>query len=339
MPKHVTIRDVAKVARVSTATVSYVLNQTNRVSPTTKRTVLAAVRRLGYLPNANARNLARKISQTLGMIVSDIENPFFPDVIKGFEKRARERGYNVILSDTGYDSAELAMAAKRMLREGVRGIALITSEAAPQVVRPITSRRTALTFLDVGPVQTYASNIKIDYFAGIKAIIDHLVALGHTHIAFVGARDDLYSNAARRHGYVQCMRALGLTVGPVLEGDSHFDGGLAAGTTIVQLKPMPTAVVAMNDLTAIGIMKAVCARGLDVPGDISVTGHDFIQMTQYTSPSLTTLDLKRDLLGRIAADSLHDLFASPTHMGQEYVVVPELRLGQSTGPPRRARKA
>jgi LacI family transcriptional regulator len=155
----------------------------------------------------------------------------------------------------------------------------------------------------------------------------------------VGARDDLYSNAARRHGYVQCMRALGLTVGPVLEGDSHFDGGLAAGTTIVQLKPMPTAVVAMNDLTAIGIMKAVCARGLDVPGDISVTGHDFIQMTQYTSPSLTTLDLKRDLLGRIAADSLHDLFASPTHMGQEYVVVPELRLGQSTGPPRRARKA
>ncbi len=124
-----------------------------------------------------------------------------------------------------------------------------------------------------------------------------------------------------------------------LEGDSHFDGGLAAGTTIVQLKPMPTAVVAMNDLTAIGIMKAVRTRGMDIPGDLSVTGYDFIQMAQYTSPSLTTVDLKRDLLGRIAADSLHDLFASATHMGQEYIVVPELRLGQSTGPPRPVPKA
>jgi DNA-binding LacI/PurR family transcriptional regulator len=130
------------------------------------------------------------------------------------------------------------------------------------------------------------------------------------------------------------MRELGLELGPILEGNSHFDEGLASGAAIYQMHTLPTAVVAMNDLTAIGVIKALTANGLRVPEDISVTGFDCTQLAKYTTPSLTTVDLRRDLLGRMAADALHGLFTSPTHRGQEYLLIPETGLGESTAPPR-----
>ncbi len=329
--KSVTIRDVARVAGVSVATVSYVLNNNGRVGRPTRRAVLSAVRKLDYVANLNARNLAKDASQTLGMIVSDIENPFFPEVIKGFEQRAREQSYDVILSDTNYDATVMTEAAKRMLRQRVRGVSFITSEVATETIRQIKARQTPSVFLDVGPVQQYVSNVKVDYAHGIRIVIDHLIALGHQRISFVGARNDLHSNAARRDAYLQYIRDRELKIGTVLEGNSHFDGGLAAGAQICQLHPRPTAVVAMNDLTAIGIIKALQSSGLNVPRQVSVTGFDCTQLAAYTTPSLTTVDLKRDLIGRTAADALQSLFTSPTHMGQEYPIIPTLRPGESTG--------
>ena len=183
----------------------------------TRRAVLSAVRNLDYVANLNARNLAKDASQTLGMIVSDIENPFFPEVIKGFEQRAREQTYDVILSDTNYDSAVLAEAATRMLRQRVRGISFITSEVALATIRQIKARQTPAVFLDVGPVQQYISNVKIDYAHGIRAVIDHLVSLGHRRISFVGARNDLQSNATRRDAYLQ------------LHARTRHEGGNGAG--------------------------------------------------------------------------------------------------------------
>jgi DNA-binding LacI/PurR family transcriptional regulator len=318
--KSVTIRDVAKAAGVSVATVSYVLNNSGRVGRPTRRAVLSAVRSLDYVANLNARNLAKDASQTLGMIVSDIENPFFPEVIKSFEQRAREQSYDVILSDTNYDSAVLTEAATRMLQQRVRGISFVTSEVALPTIRQIKARQTPAVFLDVGPVQQYISNVKIDYAHGIRAVIDHLISLGHRRISFVGARNDLQSNADRRDAYLRYMRELGMKVGTVLEGNSHC-----------QLGPRPTAVIANNDLTAIGIMKALQSSGLNVPKHISVTGFDCTQLAAYTTPSLTTVDLKRDLIGRTAAEALHTLFSSPTHAGQEYPIIPNLIVGESTG--------
>jgi len=329
--KSVTIRDVARAAGVSVATVSYVLNNNGRIGRPTRRAVLSAVRNLDYVANLNARNLAKDASQTLGMIVSDIENPFFPEVIKGFEQRAREQSYDVILSDTNYDAAIMTEAAKRMLRQRVRGVSFVTSEVATETIRQIKARQTPSVFLDVGPVQQYVSNVKVDYAHGIRIVIDHLVELGHRRISFVGARNDLHSNAARRDAYLQYIRDRELKLGTVLEGNSHFDGGLAAGAQICQLHPRPTAVVAMNDLTAIGIIKALQSSGLNVPGQVSVTGFDCTQLAAYTTPSLTTVDLKRDLIGRTAADALQSLFTSLTHMGQEYPIIPTLRPGESTG--------
>jgi len=331
--KVITIRDVAKRAKVSTATVSHVLNHTGQVSSKTRGAVMLAIRSLRYVPNVHARNLASASSRMLGMIVSDIENPFFPEVIKGFEKRAREQGYDVILSDTDYDSARMKRAADRMLEQKVGGIAIMTSEAEPQLIQEFKWRRTNAVLLDVGSVQKYVSNIKVDYAAGISRVIDHLHALGHRRIAFVGGLPGLKSNLLRQRAYTDCMNRFGLRAEPIVAGNLRFEGGVAAGTMLASLRPRPTAVVAINDLTAVGIMKALSRAGLRVPDDISVTGFDSTQLAQYVVPSLTTTDLRRDLLGRTAADALLDLASSPTHAGKEYFITPELKIGESTGAP------
>ena len=257
-----TIRDVAREAKVSTATVSHVLNKTGQMSQKTRRQVLAIVRRLGYFPNAHARNLAWRSSRTLGMIFSDIENPFFPEVIRGFEARARQLDYEVILSDTNYDPALVRRATEKMLEHHVRGVAVMTSENNPQLVNEICRRRIALTFLDLGLVQPYISNLRIDYFSGIQQVIEHLFQLGHRQMVFAGERPSLNSSTARRQAFIRCMRARGLDPGPILLGDLRFEGGVAAALRILRLKPRPTAVVAVNDLTAVGLIKGFTQAGL-----------------------------------------------------------------------------
>src|SRR2546425_242864 len=236
-----TIRDVAKAAGVSTATVSNVLNKTGKVGHSTHRSVLSAVRRLGYVPNAHARHLASHTGRTLGIIVSDIENPFFPEVIKSFEIRARELGYDAILSDTSYDPRRIREAAERMMEHKVRGVAIMTSEISMRLVHELARRRIAVTFLDLAPVREYMSNLRIDYFSGVQQIVGYLHGQGHRRIAFVAGRPGLKSNLVRLEAYEKCMRACGLEPGPILPGDLRFEGGLAAAAEIVSLRPRPTA--------------------------------------------------------------------------------------------------
>jgi DNA-binding LacI/PurR family transcriptional regulator len=327
-----TIREVADAAGVSTATVSNVLNKTGKVGVTTRRHVLAIVKSLGYVPDVHARRLASNNRRTLGIIVSDIENPFFPEVIKSFETRARKLGYDAILSDTNYDPQRTRMAAERMMEHKVRGVALMTSEISVRLVHELARRRIAVTFLDLAPVRSYMSNLRIDYQSGIDQIVRHLHSNGHTRIAFVAGREDLKSNRARREAYEQSMTALGLSLGPVFPGDLHFKGGLEAGLEIVKLKPRPTAVMAVNDLTAIGVMKGLLRSGCRVPEDVSVTGFDKTRLAEYSNPSLTTVDIHRDLLGCLAADALHELASSENAHGKEYPVEAELVIGESSGP-------
>jgi LacI family transcriptional regulator len=327
-----TIRDVAREAKVSTATVSHVLNKTGQVSRKTRQQVLSVVRRLGYFPNAHARNLASRSSRTLGMIVSDIENPFFPEVIRSFEARARQLGYEVILSDTNYDPTLMRRATERMLEHKVRGVAVTTSEADLPLIEEIARRRIAVTLLDLGPVQKYVSNVRIDYFSGIQQVVQHLFQLGHRRMTFAGERSSFKSNLARREAFVQCTRALGLDPGPTLEGDLRFEGGVAAADTILKLEPRPTAVVAVNDLSAVGLIKGFTQAGLRVPEDISVTGFDNTHLADYITPSITTVDIHSDWLGRMAADALHELSTADEPQGREYSIPAELVVKASTGP-------
>jgi len=219
-----------------------------------------------------------------------------------------------------------------MMEHKVRGVAVMTSEISLRVIHELARRRIAVTFLDLAPVRKYVSNLRIDYHSGIQQIVEYLYKRGHRHIAFVAGRPRLKSNVVRLQSYEKCMRDLGLEPGPVLRGDLRFEGGLSAGLAIAQLNPRPTAVMAVNDLTAVGVIKGLMKSGLRVPEDISVTGFDKTRLAEYSNPSITTVDIHRDVLGQMAADALHELSRSADPQGREYQITAELISGDSSGP-------
>jgi|SRR5437667_46433 len=216
----VTIRDVARQAGTSTATVSHVLNSTGRITDETRQRVLAAIKKLKYHPNLHARNLAIGTSRTLGIVVSDIENPFFPAVVRAFEVRAQHRGYDVIVSDTNYDSNLMKLAAERMLEQKVRGVAIMTSEMSHKLVEEFIERKIAVSFFDSGLARERTSIIKMDCRSGIQGAVDHLYRFGHRHIAYVAGRSAFRNIKARQVAYVDCMRRLGLDPGPIIPRES-----------------------------------------------------------------------------------------------------------------------
>lgn len=327
-----TIRDVAKAAGVSTATVSNVLNGRGKVGRRTRSLVLLTVRRLSYHPNLHARRLASRDTHMLGIIVSDIENPFFPEIIKGFLARTRQLGYDAVLSDTNYDPRRTQEAASRMMAHNVSGVAIMTSEISSSLINELARRKIAVTFLDHAPARGYVSTLRIDYKAGIDQTINHLFGLGHRRIAFVAGRPKLKSNMLRLEAYKKAMLRRGLRPGPVIHGDLRFEKGLAAGLAIAKMSPRPTAVMAVNDLTAVGVLKGLRSAGCRVPEDISVTGFDRTHLAEYSNPSITTVDIHRDLLGQMAADVLHELCSAANPRGKEYEISAELIVGNSSGP-------
>jgi DNA-binding LacI/PurR family transcriptional regulator len=219
-----------------------------------------------------------------------------------------------------------------MMAHNVSGVAIMTSEISARLIDELARRKIAVTFLDLAPARGYVSTLRIDYASGIEQTVKYLYQAGHRKIAFVAGRPNLKSNVARLEAYKKSMVALGLKYGPVLHGDLRFDGGLAAGSAIGQMSPRPTAVMAINDLTAVGVMKGLVSAGCRIPQDISVTGFDRTRLAEYSIPSLTTVDIHRDLLGQMAADALHELCSSKVPQGREYEIPAELIVGHSSGP-------
>jgi DNA-binding LacI/PurR family transcriptional regulator len=219
-----------------------------------------------------------------------------------------------------------------MMEHNVRGVAIMTSEISSRLILEFERRRIAVTFLDLAPVRGYVSKLRIDYFSGIKQIVEYLHKSGHRRIAFIAGRPKLKSNLARLEAYEKCMRDVGLEPGPIVHGDLRFEGGLVAGLHIAKLSPRPTAVMSVNDLTAVGVIKGLLKGGCRVPQDISVTGFDNTRLAEYSNPSLTTVDIHRDMLGEMAADALHELSCSASPQGREYLIPAELILRESSGP-------
>jgi len=331
--KHTTILDVALAAGVSTATVSHAFNATGRITGKTRERVLAVARELKYYPNRHARSLASGRSRTLGVIVSDIQNPFFAIAIRSFEERARRWRYEVIVSETNYDVALMTRAAERMLEQNVRGVAILTSEMSADWLEEIVRRNIPVTCFDLDFASEKATNIKVDYASGMRQVIEHLDSLGHRQIAFVGGRQAFKNIMSRQENYVASMRAFELEPGPILIGNQRPDGGRVAAFSILEMAHRPTAVVAMNDLTAVGLISAFGEQGLRVPDDISVTGFDNTYLAEYFVPRLTTVDMHPDVLGRMAADALHEASSSSSGPScRQHTIRIELVVGKSTGP-------
>jgi LacI family transcriptional regulator len=299
---------------VSTATVSRTINSPSLVDAETAQRVWKAIEELKYYPNTQARSLVSGRSRIVGLIVSDITNPFFPELVKGFEDVAAQHGYDILVSSTNYDSARMAVCVRRMLERKVDGVAIMTSEMDDHLIEQLAHGKVPMVFLDIGPPGEYISNIVVDYAMGINEAVEHLVALGHRRIGFISGPLGLKSAQVRRSAFLQALDRYGIREDEALvqEANHKVDGGLEAMTRMLEETTAPTAVLASNDLTAIGMLRALRRAGLVVPRDISVVGFDDIWLAQFTEPPLTTVRLSRNELAEKAFRALlADVGAAP----------------------------
>lgn len=331
------IRAVAKRANVSTATVSRAMNGSAKVSPQTAERVRLAIEALNFYPNTNARALGSGRSSLYGLIISDITNPFFPELVKSFDDIAVMHGQEVLIANTNYDPERMKICVTRMLQRKVDGVAIMTSEMNDRLVEVFSRRHIPLVFLDTGTPAPGVSCVRIDYSAGIDAAVHHLIEMGHKRIAFISGPMRLASARIRYKAFMESTARDRLYANPKLiqEGNHRVDGGQEAMKRILSSRTRPTAVMASNDLTAIGAMGAIAEAGLRVPEDISVVGYDDIQLSAFTMPPLTTVSLPRAEIANAAFRALLNARQVGTKkpvQGEEHTIRPTFVRRKSTGP-------
>ncbi len=332
------IYDVAKLARVSTATVSAVVNNQDKVDPRTRRRVLAAIKKLHYQPNLYARNLARGRTHLLGLIVSDIANPFFGEVTQSIRQEAQARGYELSLASTQFSGEDLILAVKRMLGMRVAGLAIMTTEMTAEVLEILQASRTPAVFEDVGTASETISNIRIDYEGGIFKAVRYLVDLGHRRILFVRTypentereRPLLSINLRTRAFQVVVKQFEASGVKPEIvtcAGPGPKAGQLAIQKAFDERREF-TAAIAIADPVALGVLHGLHRRGLRIPEDVSVVGFDNSYLCEYLHPPLTSVDIPRARLGKMVVDCLLSHIEG-IHPGRELLLETNLVVRES----------
>ncbi len=328
------IREIAKRARVSTATVSRTINRIPTVNPAMAKRVWKVVNELGYYPNTQARALVSGRSRIFGLIVSEITNPFFPEIVQVFETIAVQHHYEILLTSTVHDSKLMETSVRRMIERRVDGVAVMTFGMEELLLEDLKVRNVPLVFVDVGPQRPRVSNIRIDYLHGIRQAVQHLAALRHERIAFISGPLSLHSAVTRKNAFLRSMEEIGLAVRPelVIEGDHTVEGGMAAMARLRTGPTAPTAVLCSNDMTAIGVMRQSYEDKISIPRDLSVIGFDDIRLAQFVLPPLTTVRMSQSELARLA---FHALLSdvqrlTPAPNGTEYALETSLVLREST---------
>jgi DNA-binding LacI/PurR family transcriptional regulator len=300
------IRTVAAVAKVSIATVSRTINGSPLVSDRLSKRVWQAIRQLNYFPNTHARTLVSGRSRLLGIIVENITNPFFPELIQSFEEIAVANGYEILVSSSNSDPIVLTQCIRRMLERKVEGVAVMTFGEEEPVLDHLVHRNVPIVLAEFKLDDPKASTILMDYSTGIHEAVNHLVSLGHTRIAFLAGPHKLHSALTRENDFRDSMKEAKLSVPKewIIECDHTLKGGVAGFGKFKSLAKRPTAVICSNDMTAIGVLRAAYLEGLRVPQDLSVVGLDDIDFAEFTLPPLTTIRLSRHDLARAAFDAL-----------------------------------
>jgi LacI family transcriptional regulator, galactose operon repressor len=298
------IREIASRAKVSTATVSRTLNNIPTVDPRLARRVWKVVNEVGYYPNKLASGLVSGKSRVFGLIVSEITNPFFPEIVQTFENLAVENSYEILLTSTVHDPKRMELSVRRMIERRVDGVAILTFGMEESLIQHLRFRKVPLVFVDVGPDLPGVNNIRINYLSGIRQGVQHLAALGHRQIAFITGPLQLKSAQARRTAFEKSMQEIGLAPDLVVEGDHTMEGGMRLLTQLVRSQIRPTAVMCSNDMTAIGVMRQAYDQGINVPHDLSLIGFDDIRLAQFIIPPLTTIRMSQTELARIAFEAL-----------------------------------
>lgn len=329
------IQDVASAAGVSLGTVSAVLNDNGRIADSTRERVRKAMEELGYRPNLYASNLARRQSRLLGVVVSNLQNPFFAETAQAIEEEAAACGFQISLTATNFSPLRQRAAVQQMLAARVAGLAVITSEYDAAAHAMAVNSRVPTIFLDTGQVSETNSVLRVDASGGMRAAVSHLLDLGHRDLLFVrnsqqGNRKALLSHRLRNRGFATAVRKhrhRGLRATVIDRNGPGPQAGEAAIASVLGSIPF-TAVIAITDMVALGVCRGLQARGLRIPLDVSVVGFDNTYFSPFLNPPLTTVDVPRSELSRLVVLALtgagpHGVVPLPT----------SLVVRQSTGPP------
>jgi DNA-binding LacI/PurR family transcriptional regulator len=305
-PAKMDIRSVAALARVSIATVSRTINRVPSVDAKIAKRVWSAIEKLQYFPNTQARALVSGRTRLLGLIVSEITNPFFPELIQSFEDAAVSHGYEILISSTNYDPKRVELCVRRMLERNVEGAAVMTFGIEQPMLEQLAARRLPLVFVDVRPERPFTTALVVDYQKGIREAVQHLAVMGHKDIAFISGPLHVHSAHSRLQAFRKAMREIGSRPADELmvEGNHTADGGFEATQKLLLRPAQPTAILCSNDMTALGALRAFQEKGLRVPEDISIIGFDDIHIAQYTAPPLTTIRMSCATLAENAVDAL-----------------------------------
>lgn len=303
-----TIRRVAKLAGVSTATVSRTLARPEKVSQATRDKVLEAVRATGFVPNQQAVDFRRQATHNIVLLVRDITNPFYLEIYRGIEELAFANGYCVLMGDAGYDDTRVMRYVDMVRTRQADGLILMTGWLPDTL--PETGLPTTVVALELMPGSELPA-VAVDNRAGARIAVEHLLALGHRRIAHVAGPARLVMSTDRHQGYLDALTAAGIAEDPalVLPGDFHFASGEAAIRTLRQSGADYTAVFCSNDEMAVGAINALRADGLRVPQDVSVVGFDDMDYALSSDPPLTTVRQPRREIGRQAMQMLVNLLS------------------------------
>lgn len=328
------IRTVAERANVSIATVSRTINRIPTVNPKMAKRVWDAIHELGYFPNTQARALGSGRSGIFGLIVSDITNPFFPELVQGFEDVAVEAGYEILVGSTNYDPRRMELCIRRMIERKAEGVAVMTFGIEQPIFDKLIERDVPLVFVDAGPDKRNISLLKVDYHHGIRQGVQHLAALGHRKIAFISGPAELISAQARVNAFRTSLAECGIPAKEswIVQGDHTLEGGFAGTEILLNQPERPTAVMCSNDMTAMGVLHKAYRRGVKVPTELSVVGYDDIGISRAVIPPLTTIQMSRVDLAKAAVKALRAHVEGTAHQ-REYAINTQLIVRESTGFP------
>ncbi len=326
-----TIKDVAKEAGVSLMTVSRVINNKEHIASATREKVQAAIKKLNYMPNLSARNLVLQKADFLGLVVPDISNPFFGDLVKASEKIAKDRGYSVILGDSDGD-----VTAETEYIEAFRGrmceaIILVAPRVEDSVLQELNSK-IPLILVDRKIDDEEIIQVYLDNAAGAYSAVKHLLDLGHRRIGFVMGPENVPNSHRRKAGYIDALKEYGLEFDPELEfqGEFKVETGKEAFEKFVTMKDPPTAVFNSNDLMAFGFVIAARDAGYSIPEDFSVVGFDDIFLSSLMEPALTTVRYPFVEMGTQAINMLLDSFDTNRKVTMNENLKHELIIRKST---------
>lgn len=329
-----TIKQVARLSGVSIKTVSRVINGGDAVSPETLRRVTAAIDRLNYRPNALARGLVTRRSRSIGLVIADIVNPFFPPLVRSVEDTAAAMGYNVILCDTDEHVDRERAAISLLLEKQVDGLILCASRLPASFLREVADGGVPVVLVNRALRHARAAAVMVDAAEGGRRATAHLLDLGHTRIGYLAGPRGSYSHLCRLRGYRRALGSRGIAFdqGLVAGGAASIAAGREAAATLMGLKRPPTALFAFDDLMAIGAMQELRRQGCRVPDDVAIVGFDDIDLAAFVDPPLTTVAQPKAEMGRLAAARLLEMIESSSPPSPRVVTLtPELVVRRSCG--------